>query len=240
MATVALAGCGLGAGSKPDSVSLLVTQGFGAQTMVSGSAPKIVGADTVMRMLERNAKIDDAYGGGFVRVDRRSRRRRRAATGSTTSTESRRRRGRRTTKLHSRRSRLVGSPRLERDRGHPGRRRLLSRALRRRLRRPAATRCGSSARSPRRSRAPPSSRSSPATSWWPRSAAWSSPQYNHSLRVVVGAVCDADAGPGRRSAGARAVGASGVYARFEDRGSEARAARSIRARGAYTPVPAPG
>lgn len=66
MATVALAGCGLGAGSKPRHVSLLVTQGFGAQTMVSGSAPKIVGADTVMRMLERNAKITTAYGGGFV------------------------------------------------------------------------------------------------------------------------------------------------------------------------------
>ena len=48
-ATLALAGCGLGAGSKPSHVALLVTQGFGAQTIVSNAAPKIVGADTVMR-----------------------------------------------------------------------------------------------------------------------------------------------------------------------------------------------
>jgi hypothetical protein len=65
-ATLALAGCGLGAGSAPAHVSLLVTQGFGAQTLVSDPAPKIVGADTVMRMLERNATVDAIDGGGFV------------------------------------------------------------------------------------------------------------------------------------------------------------------------------
>jgi hypothetical protein len=66
VAALALAGCGLGAGSTPTSVSLLVTQGFGAQTVVSDSRPKIVGADTVMRMLQRNAKVATEYGGGFV------------------------------------------------------------------------------------------------------------------------------------------------------------------------------
>jgi hypothetical protein len=65
-AALALAGCGLGAGSTPTSVSLLVTQGFGAQTVVSDSRPKIVGADTVMRMLQRNATVATRYGGGFV------------------------------------------------------------------------------------------------------------------------------------------------------------------------------
>lgn len=65
-ATLALAGCGLGAGAAPAHVSLLVTQGFGAQTLLSDSKPKIVGADTVMRMLERNATVDAIYGGGFV------------------------------------------------------------------------------------------------------------------------------------------------------------------------------
>jgi hypothetical protein len=65
-ATLALAGCGLGAGSKPTHVALLVTQAFGAQTIVSDAAPKIVGADTVMRMLERNATVSTRYGGGFV------------------------------------------------------------------------------------------------------------------------------------------------------------------------------
>jgi hypothetical protein len=66
VATLALAGCGLGAGTKPVGVSLLVTQGFGAQTVLAKAAPKVVGADTVMRMLERNAKVGTGYGGGFV------------------------------------------------------------------------------------------------------------------------------------------------------------------------------
>ena len=52
--------------ATPTSVSLLVTQGFGAQTVVSDSRPKIVGADTVMRMLQRNATVATRYGGGFV------------------------------------------------------------------------------------------------------------------------------------------------------------------------------
>ena len=65
-ATLALAGCGLGAGSAPSHVSLVVTQGFGAQTLLARPNPKIVGADTVMRMLERNASVKTAYGGGFV------------------------------------------------------------------------------------------------------------------------------------------------------------------------------
>jgi hypothetical protein len=66
VATLALAGCGLGAGTKPVSVSLLVTRGFGSQTVLATAAPRVVGADTVMRMLERNASVGTRYGGGFV------------------------------------------------------------------------------------------------------------------------------------------------------------------------------
>jgi hypothetical protein len=65
-AALALAGCGLGAGATPSHISLLVTQGFGAQTLVADSTPKVLGADTVMRMLERNASVSTTYGGGFV------------------------------------------------------------------------------------------------------------------------------------------------------------------------------
>lgn len=61
-----LAGCGLGAGKTPSGVSLLVTENFGAQSVLSSARPKIVGADTVMRLLERNAKVSTTYGGGFV------------------------------------------------------------------------------------------------------------------------------------------------------------------------------
>jgi hypothetical protein len=65
-AALALAGCGLGAGSAPSDVSVLVTTSFGAQTVTASQRPKIVGADTVMRMLERNARVTTSYGGGFV------------------------------------------------------------------------------------------------------------------------------------------------------------------------------
>jgi len=66
VATLALAGCGLGAGGAPTRVSLLVTQGFGAQTVVSDNAPTLAGSDTVMRMLERNATVSTLDGSGIV------------------------------------------------------------------------------------------------------------------------------------------------------------------------------
>ena len=66
VAALALAGCGLGAGTAPEHVALLVTRGFGAGTLIATEAPKIDGADTVIRMLERNAKVTTAFGGGFV------------------------------------------------------------------------------------------------------------------------------------------------------------------------------
>ena len=69
-AALTLAACGLGAGGTPANVGLLVTQGFGAQTMLAAAKPKVAGADTVMRMLERNARVATRYGGGFVeRID---------------------------------------------------------------------------------------------------------------------------------------------------------------------------
>jgi len=69
-AALALSACGLGAGGTPTGVALLVTQGFGAQTVLAAGTPKVAGADTVMRMLERNARVDTRYSGGFVqRID---------------------------------------------------------------------------------------------------------------------------------------------------------------------------
>jgi Domain of unknown function (DUF4430) len=59
-------GCGLGAGKKPGGVQLLVTRDFGAFTLRSWSAPQARGQETVMSLLERNAKVDTRYGGGFV------------------------------------------------------------------------------------------------------------------------------------------------------------------------------
>ena len=65
--------CGIGAGATPTGAALLVTQGFGVQTLLQSPAPKVSGADTVMRLLERNARVTTRYGGGFVEsIDGRS------------------------------------------------------------------------------------------------------------------------------------------------------------------------
>ena len=65
-AAVLLAGCGLGAGPTPGGVRLDVTRDFGAQPLRSLQAPRVVGQETVMSLLERNAAVTTRYGGGFV------------------------------------------------------------------------------------------------------------------------------------------------------------------------------
>jgi hypothetical protein len=62
-----VAGCGLGAGDAPSGTQLLVSQDFGGEPLVQSDAPKAGGSDTVMRLLERNAKnVKTRFGGGFV------------------------------------------------------------------------------------------------------------------------------------------------------------------------------
>jgi Domain of unknown function (DUF4430) len=65
-ALIALAGCGLGPGRTPRGVELTVTRDFGARTLLQARAPRAHGEETVMSLLERNAKIATRYGGGFV------------------------------------------------------------------------------------------------------------------------------------------------------------------------------
>lgn len=65
--TLVAAGCGAGAGSEqPTSVKLTITDGFGAKTLLEKPSPQVAEGDTVMRLLERNAKVEKRYGGGFV------------------------------------------------------------------------------------------------------------------------------------------------------------------------------
>jgi hypothetical protein len=61
-----LAGCGAGAGKAPAETRLTVTQDFGARTQRDLAAPKVSGSETVMRLLQRNAKVTTRFGGGFV------------------------------------------------------------------------------------------------------------------------------------------------------------------------------
>src|SRR3954447_14176583 len=61
-----LAGCGAGAGSTPAQTRLTVTQDFGSRAQRELEAPKVSGSETVMRLLQRNAKVTTRFGGGFV------------------------------------------------------------------------------------------------------------------------------------------------------------------------------
>jgi hypothetical protein len=61
------AGCGLGAGDKPGQTQLLVSRDFGARPLTQTDQPNVGGSDTVMRLLQRNAKgVTTRFGGGFV------------------------------------------------------------------------------------------------------------------------------------------------------------------------------
>jgi Domain of unknown function (DUF4430) len=68
LVALAAAGCGFGPGSGVGEVSLTVTRDYGAeqvQPLASGSASE---SDTVMRVLDREAKISTRYSGGFVQT----------------------------------------------------------------------------------------------------------------------------------------------------------------------------
>ncbi len=61
-----MAGCGIGAGAAPSAVKLLVTRDFGSRPVGTQGAPKLVGEETVMSLLERNDHVTTRFGGGFV------------------------------------------------------------------------------------------------------------------------------------------------------------------------------
>lgn len=65
-AALAAAGCGLGPGGDVGGVELTVTRDYGAVSMLHRSVGDVTEADTVMRVLERNADVSTRYGGGFV------------------------------------------------------------------------------------------------------------------------------------------------------------------------------
>lgn len=67
LAALGAAGCGLGAGSPVGETELRVTRDFGAATLVNTDTPKTSGQDTILRLLQRNAKaVTTRFGGGFV------------------------------------------------------------------------------------------------------------------------------------------------------------------------------
>lgn len=67
-ALCALAGCGLGAGKAPKDTQLTVTREFGRHLLLGSRTPRVKGEETVMSLLQRNAKVSTRYGGGFVQA----------------------------------------------------------------------------------------------------------------------------------------------------------------------------
>ena len=59
-------GCGPGAGPGSGEVSLAVTQDFGSRQLLSREVADVPSSETVMRLLEGEAKVTTRYGGGFV------------------------------------------------------------------------------------------------------------------------------------------------------------------------------
>jgi hypothetical protein len=66
LGAAALAGCGLGAGTAPSGVKLLVTSDFGARVLPAAGPLQVKGQETAMSLLERNYQVDTRDGGGFV------------------------------------------------------------------------------------------------------------------------------------------------------------------------------
>jgi hypothetical protein len=64
-AALAAAGCGFGAGARLGDVKLTVTRDYGARNLLA-THDQVTESDTVMRVLDRNARISTRYGGGFV------------------------------------------------------------------------------------------------------------------------------------------------------------------------------
>jgi hypothetical protein len=65
-AAIVIAGCGLGPGKGIGDVDLTVTRDYGTVPVIHRQVGDVTESDTVMRVLERNAKISTRYGGGFV------------------------------------------------------------------------------------------------------------------------------------------------------------------------------
>jgi len=66
LGALALAGCGLGAGTAPSGVKLLVTSDFGARVLPAIGPLQVKGQETAMSLLERNYRVATRDGGGFV------------------------------------------------------------------------------------------------------------------------------------------------------------------------------
>ncbi len=66
LGAIALAGCGLGAGTTPTGVRLVVSSDFGARPLPAAGPLQVKGQETALSLLERNYHVATSEGGGFV------------------------------------------------------------------------------------------------------------------------------------------------------------------------------
>ena len=67
LAAALASGCGVGPGDGPkQGVRLTVTRDFGGERVLERDRAQVRGADTVMRVTQRNAKVATRFGGDFV------------------------------------------------------------------------------------------------------------------------------------------------------------------------------
>lgn len=64
--TVALGGCGFGAGRGTKDASVQVTTDFGSRLVGRAAESKVPGSETVMSLTQRHFAVSTGYGGGFV------------------------------------------------------------------------------------------------------------------------------------------------------------------------------
>ena len=66
-AAAALGGCGVGPGDSPEGgIGLTVTGDFGTRPLLNLPSANVDGADSVMRVTQRNAQVATRFGGDFV------------------------------------------------------------------------------------------------------------------------------------------------------------------------------
>ena len=66
LALAGLAGCGFGSGEGVKAVTITATDDFGSKVVAERRYDQTPGDETVMRLLQRSAKVTTRYGGGFV------------------------------------------------------------------------------------------------------------------------------------------------------------------------------
>ncbi|MDQ5895460.1 MAG: hypothetical protein QG596_1721 [Actinomycetota bacterium] len=68
LASIVLAGCGLGPGEETGDASLLVTRDYGSEVLIDEPELPVNESSTAMRLVDENADLETEYGGEYVQT----------------------------------------------------------------------------------------------------------------------------------------------------------------------------